>query len=72
MRRIILMAAAFCLLIGCDKPAVTVNTIKLNYSTLNLTVGESYTITATVDPVDASNSAYTWSSDDATITTEVW
>ena len=67
MKRIILMAAAFCLLIGCDKPAVTVNTIKLNYSTLNLTVGESYTITATVDPVDASNSAYTWSSDDATI-----
>ena len=67
MKRLVTIAAAFCLLLGCDKPVVTVKSIYLSTSSLDLQVGETASLSATVDPADASNAAYTWSSDDATV-----
>lgn len=61
------LAAAMILLAGCEKKDTTVKNISLSAFTLDMQVGTSTKLTVTIDPENASNGAYTWSSDDATI-----
>ena len=48
---------------------VAVNSVSLNKSTLNLKVGGSETLTATVNPANATNSNVTWKSDNEAVAT---
>lgn len=48
------------------KGATPVTGVTLSASTLNITVGESETLTATVEPADATDKTITWSSSDET------
>lgn len=48
---------------------VTLLSIKLNKSTLSLTVGQTETLTATISPSDAVDKDYTWSSNSTDVAT---
>ncbi len=50
-------------------PTVYVECVKLNYTSLNMNVGENFTLTATVCPTDATNQTLAWSSDNPEIAT---
>ncbi len=52
-----------------QKKVVPVSSVTLNKTTLSLLKGQSETLTATVNPDDATDKAVTWSSSDATIAT---
>ncbi len=52
-----------------EKTIVPVTEIKLNKSSLNLTVGKSETLTATVAPDNATNKGVTWNSSDDKVAT---
>jgi formylglycine-generating enzyme required for sulfatase activity len=60
-----LLAIASC---GGDDP-VPASGVSLNKSTLNLIVGETETLTATVSPADADNKNVTWSSGNSAVVT---
>ena len=51
------------------KATVPVTSITLNKTTLSLTEGEDYTLTATVKPDDATDKTVTWSSSNAAVAT---
>ncbi len=53
--------------IAVKKSIVAVTSVTLNKTTLVLTKGQGATLTATVNPSDATDKAVTWSSSDATI-----
>ena len=59
--------AVICLLAGCDKPLPTVTSIRIVPGSLDLNVGDSAPLSASIEPAEASNAAYNWSSDDASI-----
>ena len=50
-------------------PLVHVTGVSLNKSTMTLVVGDSDTLTAAVEPADATNKSVTWSSSDDTVAT---
>lgn len=50
-----------------EKKAIPVSSISLNQTSLKLIVGESYQLTATVSPNDASDMSIHWSSSDNTV-----
>ena len=52
-----------------EKPAVPVESVTLNKSTVSLDVGASTTLTATVKPDDATNKTVVWSSGDEKVAT---
>ena len=67
MKRLLALAAILCLVIGCQKPDLTVKTMYINPSSVDMLVGTTASLSVTLDPANASNGTYTWSSDDATI-----
>lgn len=48
---------------------VPVSSVSLNYSSLTLTEGDSFTLTATVSPSNATNKTVTWSSSNTSVAT---
>ena len=60
---------------GCnvtvEAKVIPVESISLDKSTLNLTVGEEYTLTATILPDDATDKTIIWESSDETVATVV-
>ena len=50
-------------------PTVSVTGVTLNTTSAAITVGENLTLTATVNPADATNKNVTWSSSDVTVAT---
>ncbi len=52
---------------SCSDEDVLLTAIKLNKSTLTLTVGQTETLTATITPKDATDQAFTWSTSDAAV-----
>jgi hypothetical protein len=52
-----------------DNNNIAVTSMTLDKTTLSLTVGSTGTLTATVEPTNATNSTVTWSSSDETIAT---
>ena len=72
MKKILLLSAILLLgLASCssDEPTISVTNIMLYPTTLQLTVGETKTITATITPNDATNQNVTWASSTPTIAT---
>ena len=65
MRNLLIIAAIVGIAFtGCKKDKnVSVTNITIEPATLTLTVGEKKTLTATVEPADASNKAVTWNSE---------
>ncbi|MEG2418731.1 MAG: Ig-like domain-containing protein, partial [Eubacterium sp.] len=59
----------FKIIVGQDAPSVKVESITLNKSAVELPIGSTEELTATVLPTNASNKNVTWSSSDATIAT---
>ena len=59
--------AVICLLAGCDKPLPTVTSIRIVPGSLDLNVGDSAPLSASIEPAEASNGAFNWSSDDSSI-----
>ena len=66
-----LLFAASTIFTACssDDPPVSVTGVTLNPTTLELTVGNSATLTATIAPRDADNQSVTWSSSNTTVAT---
>ena len=62
----ILLALIFCLY-SCEEPVVTVSSITLNSTALDMTEGDSYRLTATVLPDNATDKTVIWSSSNASI-----
>ncbi len=58
---------ASCIVTVADPISVT--GITLSETSINLQIGDTYQLTATVLPADAANKNYTWRTDDATIAT---
>jgi uncharacterized protein YjdB len=52
-----------------DVAAVTVTGVTLDQTSLNMTVGDTEQLTATVDPANATNQSVVWASSDDTIAT---
>lgn len=48
---------------------IKVTGVSLNKTSLTITVGETYTLKATVKPTDATNKSVTWSSNDSSVAT---
>lgn len=76
MKKLICLAMAAILVCGTsvfmscsNDDDVTLLSIKLNKSTLSLIVGQTETLKATISPNNATDQAYTWSSDDTAIAT---
>lgn len=75
MRRLVLVSlAAAALLASCTKPedkqtenSVKVKLVTLNKSTLTLTEGDSFALSATILPEDADDQAVSWSSSDEAV-----
>lgn len=55
--------------VACAKPVIEVTKVNLSKTTLELTEGESDTITATVEPNDATDKSVVWSSDASAVAT---
>lgn len=53
----------------CVKSTVNVTSVKLNKTSVSLTVGDTTTITATVNPSNASNKTVTWKSSNEKVAT---
>ena len=51
------------------KPVVAVTSVTLNRSSVNIEVGKTYTLTATVSPSNATNKTITWSSSNTSVAT---
>ena len=62
----ILLTLIFCLY-SCEEPVVTVSSITLNSTALDLTEGDSFKLTATVSPDNATDKTVIWSSSNASI-----
>ena len=75
IRSLALLASAFAIAISCNKAqepeekTVSVTGISLNKASLSMTVGEEFTLVATITPSDAYNQAVIWSSDNDAIAT---
>jgi uncharacterized protein YjdB len=54
---------------GTKATEINVTGVNLDKSTLSLTEGDSYTLTATISPSDATNKSLTWESDNEKIAT---
>lgn len=54
---------------GTKPTEVSVTSVSLNKSTLNIKVGETATLTATINPTNATNKNVTWESDNTQIAT---
>ena len=75
MKRLVLVSlAAAALLASCTKPedkqtdnSVKVKLVSLNKSTLTLTEGDSFALSATILPEDADDQAVSWSSSDEAV-----
>ena len=61
-----LLTIIFCLT-SCEEPVVTVSSIILNSSALDMTEGDSFKLTATVRPDNATDKTLIWSSSNASI-----
>lgn len=66
------VAAALLLVLSCgesnkQEPQVDVVSVSLNQTSLSLTEGESSTLTATVNPSNATNKVVTWSSSNTSV-----
>lgn len=62
----ILLTLIFCLY-SCEEPIVNVSSITLNSTGLDLTEGDSFKLTATVSPDNATDKSVVWSSSNASI-----
>lgn len=60
----LLPLAAMCLLLGCQKEPVHVTAINVEPTSLELTVGDRSHLSATVEPADADDKTFTWTSSD--------
>ncbi|MBQ7072502.1 MAG: Ig domain-containing protein [Bacteroidales bacterium] len=67
MKRLFALMTVICLLAGCDKPLPTVTSIRIVPGSLDLNVGDSAPLSASIEPAEASNGAFNWSSDDSSI-----
>ena len=54
-------------LFSCEEPVVKVSSIVLNSETLEMTEGETFKLTATVSPDNATDKTVIWSSSNASI-----
>ena len=54
-------------IVSCEPSAIPVTGVSLNSLSLTLTEGESVTLSASVQPSDATNKNVTWSSSDETV-----
>ena len=62
----LLLTLIFCLN-SCEEPVVNVSSITLNSTALDLTEGDSFKLTATVSPDNATDKTVIWSSSNASI-----
>ena len=70
MKKILSLLALITLLASsCVKEDIPVTGVKLNESSLTLTIGDTEILTATVLPEDATHKAVHWSSSDTTVAT---
>ncbi len=60
---------ASCVVTVSARPVVLPTSVTLNKSSLSLTVGNAYTLTATVEPSNATDKSLTWSSTDTGVAT---
>ena len=62
MKSLFLLFLPLALLLGCEVEQYNVEKVTLNKTTLSLTAGASETLTATVQPANATDKACTWES----------